>query len=278
MDTTFQLRLRNPDSVLTVRTPGEEREPQVDLGETTLQAEVVLQLDADTAHRLWLGELVPAVALANGDIRTRGPVSKILGLVPLVEPGYTRYRTAAQGVGRERTCFTSPPDRAGSRAPPGRLGLQALAGRRDELPEGRGVVHAGEGDAAPGEEERHAREAHPRRDALLGGDLALAVGRRQGRAQLTGIEAGRAVGHEREHLVEVADVAAVAEVAGERAIRASRPCPRRVGGATAGDGPGACSGSASIRSWRSSRPERAPSSVERSSSSRSASTVAKRSG
>ena len=101
VDTTFQLRLRNPDSVLTVRTPGEEREPQVDLGETTLHPEVVLQLDADTAHRFWLGELNAAVALANGDIRTRGPVSKILGLVPLVKPGYTRYRTQLEAAGRE---------------------------------------------------------------------------------------------------------------------------------------------------------------------------------
>ena len=92
VDTTFQLRMRNPDSVLTVRTPGDEREPQVDLGETTLHPEVVLQLDADTAHRFWLGQLNAAVALANGDIRTRGPVAKVLGLVPLVKPGFPRYR------------------------------------------------------------------------------------------------------------------------------------------------------------------------------------------
>jgi hypothetical protein len=101
LDTTFQLRLRNPESVLTMRTPGEEREPQVDLGDTTLHPEVVLQLDADMAHRFWLGELNPAVALAKGEIRTRGPVSKVLGLVPLVKPGYTRYRTQLEAAGRE---------------------------------------------------------------------------------------------------------------------------------------------------------------------------------
>jgi hypothetical protein len=84
-----------------MRTPGEEREPQVDLGDTTLHPEVVLQLDADMAHRFWLGELNPAVALAKGEIRTRGPVSKVLGLVPLVKPGYTRYRTQLEAAGRE---------------------------------------------------------------------------------------------------------------------------------------------------------------------------------
>jgi hypothetical protein len=101
VDTTFQMRLRNPDSVLTVRTPGEEREAQVDLGETTLHPEVVLQLDADTAHRFWLGALNAAVALAKGDIRTRGPASKVLGLVPLVKPGCPRYKSQLEDAGRE---------------------------------------------------------------------------------------------------------------------------------------------------------------------------------
>jgi hypothetical protein len=101
VDTTFQMRLRNPDSVLTMRTPGQEQEAQVDLGETTLQPEVILQLDADTAHRFWLGQVNAAVALARGDIRTRGPVAKILGLVPLVKPGSPRYRSQLEAAGRE---------------------------------------------------------------------------------------------------------------------------------------------------------------------------------
>jgi SCP-2 sterol transfer family len=101
VDTTFQLRLRNPDSTLTMRTPGEQQEAQVDLGETTLHPEVVLQLDADTAHRFWLGQVNAAVALAKGDIRTRGPLAKILGLVPLVKPGLTRYRSQLEAAGRE---------------------------------------------------------------------------------------------------------------------------------------------------------------------------------
>ena len=101
VDTTFQMRLRNPDSVLTVRTPGAEQEAQVDLGDTTLQPEVVLQLDADTAHRFWLGQVNAAVALANGEIRSRGPAAKVLGLVPLVKPGLTRYRTQLEASGRD---------------------------------------------------------------------------------------------------------------------------------------------------------------------------------
>jgi hypothetical protein len=100
-DTTFQMRMRHPDSVLTMRTPNDEVPAQVDLGDTTLQPEVVLQLDADMAHRFWLGQVNVAVALARGDIRTRGPVAKVLGLVPLVKPGFPRYRSQLEAAGRE---------------------------------------------------------------------------------------------------------------------------------------------------------------------------------
>jgi hypothetical protein len=106
-ETSFQLRLRQPDSTLTVGAPQEDQPPQVDLGETSQQPEVVLQMDADTAHRFWLGDVNVAVALAKGDIRARGPVAKILKIVPLVKPGFTRYRQQLESDGREDLLATA---------------------------------------------------------------------------------------------------------------------------------------------------------------------------
>jgi hypothetical protein len=100
-DTTFQLRLRQPDSVVTVSAPKEDQPAKVDLGDTALQPEVVLQMDADTAHRFWLGDVNVAVALARGDVRARGPVAKILRVVPLVKPGFQRYRAQLEADGRK---------------------------------------------------------------------------------------------------------------------------------------------------------------------------------
>jgi hypothetical protein len=106
-DTSFQLRLRQPDSTLTVGAPQDDQPPQVDLGETSQHPEVVLQMDADTAHRFWLGDVNVAVALAKGDIRARGPVAKILKIVPLVKPGFTRYRQQLESDGREDLLATT---------------------------------------------------------------------------------------------------------------------------------------------------------------------------
>jgi hypothetical protein len=58
-------------------------------------------MDADTAHRLWLGKVNVTTALARGQISARGPVAKILQLVPLVPPVRTRYESQLQAAGRE---------------------------------------------------------------------------------------------------------------------------------------------------------------------------------
>jgi hypothetical protein len=99
-DTVVQYRMRRPDSQLTLRTL-ENDDLRVDFGVTELRPEVVLAMDADTAHRLWLGRVNVTVALARGQISARGPVAKILQLVPLVKPLRPRYESQLQAAGRE---------------------------------------------------------------------------------------------------------------------------------------------------------------------------------
>jgi putative sterol carrier protein len=98
-NTIVQYRYRRPESQITVRMlEGEER--RVDCGETTLEPEVVMTMDADTAHRFWLGKVNVTVALARGQMKARGPVAKILKLVPLVKPVFPRYRRMLEDAGR----------------------------------------------------------------------------------------------------------------------------------------------------------------------------------
>jgi hypothetical protein len=99
-DTVVQYRMRRPDSQLTVKLlEGADRE--VEFGVTALQPEVVMAMDADTAHRLWLGKVNVTVALARGQISARGPVAKILKLVPLVAPARDRYKAQLEAAGRD---------------------------------------------------------------------------------------------------------------------------------------------------------------------------------
>ena len=99
-NTIVQYQYRNPESQITVRMQ-EGEDPQVDCGETTMEPEVVMSMEADTAHKFWLGKVNVTVALARGQMKAKGPVAKILKLVPLVKPVFPRYRKMLEEAGRQ---------------------------------------------------------------------------------------------------------------------------------------------------------------------------------
>ena len=98
-NTIVQYRYRNPESQITLKLI-EGEEGQVDCGETTLAPEIVMSMEADAAHRFWLGDLNVAVALARGQVKSRGPVAKVLKLVPLAKTVFPRYRSMLEDAGR----------------------------------------------------------------------------------------------------------------------------------------------------------------------------------
>lgn len=98
-NTIVQYSYREPEATITVRL--QEGEPgDVDFGETEMVPEVEMSMDADTAHRFWLGKVNVTVALARGQIKAKGPVAKILKLVPLTKPVYPRYKAMLEADGR----------------------------------------------------------------------------------------------------------------------------------------------------------------------------------
>ncbi len=99
-NTIVQYQYREPESQITVRML-EGEDGQVDCGDTTMEPEVIMTMDADTAHRFWLGKVNVTVALARGQMKAQGPVAKILKLVPLVKPVFPRYRAILEEADRK---------------------------------------------------------------------------------------------------------------------------------------------------------------------------------
>ena len=99
-NTIVQYAHSDPDSPITVRLK-EDEPADVDFGETEMEPEVVMSMEADTAHLFWLGRVNVPVALARGQIKASGPVAKILKLVPLTKPVYPRYKAQLEADGRE---------------------------------------------------------------------------------------------------------------------------------------------------------------------------------
>jgi SCP-2 sterol transfer family len=98
-NTIVRYEYRNPDAAVTVRLQ-EGKPGDVDFGESDMEPEVTMSMEADTAHRFWLGQVDVTVALARGQIKASGPVAKILRLVPLTKPVFPRYKAQLEAQGR----------------------------------------------------------------------------------------------------------------------------------------------------------------------------------
>jgi putative sterol carrier protein len=99
-NTIVRYEYSDPESVITVRV--QEGQPgNVDFGESDMEPEVTMSMEADTAHRFWLGNVNVTVALARGQIKAKGPVAKILKLVPLTKPIFPRYKAELEAQGRQ---------------------------------------------------------------------------------------------------------------------------------------------------------------------------------
>ena len=98
-DTIVQYQYSNPDSQITVKMKDGE-DGRVDFGQTDMSPEIVMAMDADTAHKFWLGKVNVTMALARGQMKAKGPVAKILKLVPLTKPIFPRYKQLLEEAGR----------------------------------------------------------------------------------------------------------------------------------------------------------------------------------
>lgn len=70
------------------------REPAIEVstGSTEEKPDVTLLMKADTGDQFWRGDYNLAVGLAKGEVKAKGPVNKILKLVPLTKPLFPMYR------------------------------------------------------------------------------------------------------------------------------------------------------------------------------------------
>ena len=97
-DTIVRYEFHDPDSQVTVRLQPDQP-GDVDFGDSDMEPDVVMSMAADTAHKFWLGQVNVTVAMAGARSR-KGPVAKILKLVPLTKPVFPRYKAQLEEQGR----------------------------------------------------------------------------------------------------------------------------------------------------------------------------------
>ena len=65
-------------------------------GEADLKPTILMTLSGDSCHKFWLKELTLPIALAKGHIKAKGPMPKVLKLLPLLKPAYEAYPEIAK--------------------------------------------------------------------------------------------------------------------------------------------------------------------------------------
>jgi putative sterol carrier protein len=86
---TLQLNYSDPAASLTVKF--QDPMEVIDGGQDD-NADVRLSMPADIANKYWRGEYNLAVGLAKGQVKAKGPVNKILRLVPVTKPLFPIYK------------------------------------------------------------------------------------------------------------------------------------------------------------------------------------------
>ncbi len=108
-DTIVQWQFRNPRAEIATVVPA-EGEASVHLGPGGPKPGVIVAMDADTAHGFWLGRVSVVTALSAGQIKARGPVAKILTLVPLVKLAVPHYEALLVSLAAGGTAPSAPSD------------------------------------------------------------------------------------------------------------------------------------------------------------------------
>lgn len=79
----------DPDVVLLIDCSGDRLE--IRTGDTDTKATVDMSMSADIAHKFWFGKVNLMAALTRKQMVAKGPIPKILKLLPAIKPSYAMY-------------------------------------------------------------------------------------------------------------------------------------------------------------------------------------------
>ena len=101
----IQFRYDEPQAVVTINAAAPPTQPgayfDVIWGDLpSIKPSVEMSMKADVAHQFWHGKINLMSALARRQIVAKGPIPKILKLLPAVEPMYEMYPRILKEIGR----------------------------------------------------------------------------------------------------------------------------------------------------------------------------------
>lgn len=85
----LKFNYKEPDLAITVDLS--RPKPEITFNDSSKNPDVEMSMKADVAHRFWLGKVNLMIALARREMVAKGPIPKILRLLPVIKPAYRMY-------------------------------------------------------------------------------------------------------------------------------------------------------------------------------------------
>jgi hypothetical protein len=94
----LRVHYTDPDAVVTVDMPNRV----VETGTSSVAVpNVELFMSADTGNKFWLGKVNLTMAMAKGTVRAKGPVPKLIKLIPQAKNLFPEYRLMLRSQDRQ---------------------------------------------------------------------------------------------------------------------------------------------------------------------------------
>ncbi|MFO1462505.1 MAG: hypothetical protein U1F66_01910 [bacterium] len=87
----LKLQFQYSDPELSISADTAEDPVQLRFNDAAFKPEVQMSMKADVAHRFWHGKVNLVAALTRREMVAKGPIPKILKLLPAIKPAYELY-------------------------------------------------------------------------------------------------------------------------------------------------------------------------------------------
>jgi putative sterol carrier protein len=89
--TAFRINYTDPDASILVDCTHDPI--QITEGASDSKPDVELTMKADNGHLFWMGKLKITTAITKRKVKVNGPVTKMMNLLPALDPAFARYRS-----------------------------------------------------------------------------------------------------------------------------------------------------------------------------------------
>jgi hypothetical protein len=100
MDSKLVIRFSYDDPKLSITADCRGDAVVILFDDTTLSPEIEMWMKADIAHQFWFGKLNLLTALTRKQMVAKGPIPKILKLLPAIKPAYSLYPEYLAAIGK----------------------------------------------------------------------------------------------------------------------------------------------------------------------------------